>query len=754
MVNTEFEFKNVKIMKPETKPDSKSHIILQESDIIKILAGNDPKARDKALKNLNKWFLQRSKKMPYTESDFERIWKGLFYCMWMSDKPLIQEECAEKISKLVHFPDLPTSILFFKAGMYILGSEWSSIDQLRLDKFLMLVRRLLRQILRALQQHSFTDKNVQRFNDAILETVLNKNKTPVGLFMHFNEIFMEELAKVTQGKLHNHSVVVFLKPFIQRLATSQDGREIKHIRKYIFSYLMRQSDVGLDYQEKYEAWKRQGFPGSINSMQKITIEEKHSDDEEENSSTEEQMEKPLDPRAGRVDVEIPQIRFNAKEVSNALLEFKFDKKSSTHSRNIITVLARQFNKLSQGYYPLGIKKIDVKDKHEDINVRKAANRLIKFEKKLLGKNRKRKLDKENNEQGNIEKRLKLQEEISDVLRNEGTKTNSENLLTVKSKKKKEKKTKVKVHKEEESKTLAEHNDNQVEEIVEKAKKKKDKLNKLRSDSIMQTVITKKNQNGSLNSIDSKINSQIIKAKNKLKYQKDKKINEKRKKGISSKIDCVFKRNSGTWVVYEAENNSLSQKTVDCITPNKLSGKNTKSVVKANTGKSRTIETNLSNFICNDDSPKSGLAPVNLNESSPEQKEVFQKSDWEEPLQEGEYEICIPSKKYIGKMKKLAKNENKSVNELINSTLERIKGKSRLSLDSRLVNNPFSKSPSAKKVKINIKLNRSQDIYEHIANVRSSPAIPYDATKKPSKPLLKPSANSTPINPFYKKLLLM
>lgn len=26
----------------------------------------------------------------FTEEDFMRLWKGLFYSMWMSDKPLIQ----------------------------------------------------------------------------------------------------------------------------------------------------------------------------------------------------------------------------------------------------------------------------------------------------------------------------------------------------------------------------------------------------------------------------------------------------------------------------------------------------------------------------------------------------------------------------------------------------------------------------------------------------------------------------------------
>ena len=30
-----------------------------------------------------------------------RIWKGLFYCLWMSDKPLVQEELAKNIAELL-----------------------------------------------------------------------------------------------------------------------------------------------------------------------------------------------------------------------------------------------------------------------------------------------------------------------------------------------------------------------------------------------------------------------------------------------------------------------------------------------------------------------------------------------------------------------------------------------------------------------------------------------------------------------------
>ena len=33
------------------------------------------------------------------EEEIMRIWKGLHYCFWMSDKPLVQEELAETIGE-------------------------------------------------------------------------------------------------------------------------------------------------------------------------------------------------------------------------------------------------------------------------------------------------------------------------------------------------------------------------------------------------------------------------------------------------------------------------------------------------------------------------------------------------------------------------------------------------------------------------------------------------------------------------------
>jgi len=78
-----------------------------------------------------------------------RLWKGLYYCMWMSDKPLVQEELAEELGSLIHcFPDIKVGIQFFRNFLETMCLEWFGIDQWRIDKFMM-VSRLIAMTLRS-----------------------------------------------------------------------------------------------------------------------------------------------------------------------------------------------------------------------------------------------------------------------------------------------------------------------------------------------------------------------------------------------------------------------------------------------------------------------------------------------------------------------------------------------------------------------------------------------------------------------------
>ncbi len=73
------------------------------------------------------------------EPNIVRVWKALFYCMWMADKPLPQEQLAEQISNLVPIVGIKPNVLviFVEWFFRTISREWNWIDRFRLDKFMM-----------------------------------------------------------------------------------------------------------------------------------------------------------------------------------------------------------------------------------------------------------------------------------------------------------------------------------------------------------------------------------------------------------------------------------------------------------------------------------------------------------------------------------------------------------------------------------------------------------------------------------------
>lgn len=92
-----------------------------------------------------------------------KLWKGLFYTFWMSDKPDIQEELAIALAGMVsyvfslimlqvsEFRKESLSILYIQCFWKTLVREWGGIDRYRMDKYMLLMRKILDQMLLLLQ---------------------------------------------------------------------------------------------------------------------------------------------------------------------------------------------------------------------------------------------------------------------------------------------------------------------------------------------------------------------------------------------------------------------------------------------------------------------------------------------------------------------------------------------------------------------------------------------------------------------------
>ncbi|XP_029670914.1 ribosomal RNA processing protein 1 homolog [Formica exsecta] len=642
-------------MRPiDAKAEIKKNVLIaQEIKMARLLANNDKKIRDKVLKRLKKWLTVRSQSsFAFTKTDFMSLWKGLFYCMWMSDKMLVQEELAESLSKLVHcFDSKDTILLYTSCALKTLAIEWFGIDQYRLDKFLMLIRRILRQTFVTYKDKSWDIKWVTELSQMFLQLFLHP-KTGLGFNLHMIEIYLQELAKVSNGNIPECVVHEFIKPFVIYLMTTDDERQMKHIIQHVFRYLIFQSDVGLDYMEKFEAWKRAGFPCThVDNMQKIEIDTEENVGNENDQLLENEIqnksEKHLDPRAGKVDVELPQIPFNAAKIVEMLSVYHFHPSSKAKSRRHLSRLLEEFMELSEGRMPFGIKKVrrsNLEKQDSRKESRKATLHLIQFEKKLFSDNINKK-----------QKRKRNGEAVASDISSCDSLKNEDHLEL-----------------------------NSIIDIID-----------LESESIDSTVnmmsnlqdtdtdadivpLKKRKRNLTCDKFDKNV---IIEDKEKLKTKPHKKFNKTKKIKLSQINDTFMTHNNvkckpKKMVFHEKHTFSKDQYTV--ISPASKERKLLKEATKQK--KSLVLKETLKKNVLHND-----------------QGMLFKD------------ELSTQTKKQTN----------------LNNSLEK------------------------KKVIFSLFRNTAQHTSEYLQQVRKSPAIPFDANKKPLTSVLKTSPISSPLNPFYR-----
>ncbi|CAH0712975.1 unnamed protein product, partial [Brenthis ino] len=348
--------------KPITKPKKeKVLVVAQEFKFARLLSGNEKKTRDRVLKTFKKWLLNCFEKgYEFKEDDFVRVWKGLFYAVWMSDKPLVQEDLCESISEILDlFPanQFQYAVMMMKAGFKVLATEWYGIDQHRMDKFLMLVRRYLRGSFRCLRRCKWSIESCKLFSDMLCtEDGLLAIKTPqyarnaTSMVLHVIDCYLEELSKISKGQIPDESLTVLMYPFSQQVCLGDGVISISSRR--LLTALIKQSDLGLEYESVTRVWQKMGCPpGGPEAL------EAESDDEEDQPEDmdDDEMgngEEVLDPRAGRVDVTLEPLPVPSPLLAEQLRGLMAASASRAFKRAKLCL--ERFEELSRNSYPLKV----------------------------------------------------------------------------------------------------------------------------------------------------------------------------------------------------------------------------------------------------------------------------------------------------------------------------------------------------------------------------------------------------------------
>ncbi|GIY20651.1 ribosomal RNA processing protein 1 homolog B [Caerostris extrusa] len=197
-----------------------------EAHFAQQLAANQPNVREKALKKIEKWFERISVNSDaLNEETFLKIWKGIYYYFWLCDKMLVQEDRADVISKYIHvFKSIEYSFLYIDTFFKTMVKEWHCIDRYRLEKFMMLIRKVLHQGFQLLKNQKWKIKFIKKFSKVLKNTVLDPSidSAPFGLKIHVSDIYMEELAKVGADEVTKKILRKFLLPYCKVLCYSDD----------------------------------------------------------------------------------------------------------------------------------------------------------------------------------------------------------------------------------------------------------------------------------------------------------------------------------------------------------------------------------------------------------------------------------------------------------------------------------------------------------------------------------------------------
>ncbi|WFD28682.1 hypothetical protein MNAN1_003695 [Malassezia nana] len=220
---------------------------------------------DRAIRSLAAFVLKSAEQtgLSLERSELSKLWKGIFYCFWMSDKPLVQQQLAKELSDLVlmiagikedatgeRLERVPSKVDetaralaaldFFQGFWLTMQTEWHGVDKFRIDKYYMLMRRFLYAGHRLLVLHAYSDDLVRRFNEILrgTEGPLSSNnvRVPDSITYHLCDIYLDELEHSLSSLVDTDATVPILElltPFMELAATSQSKRMYDRVTNHV-----------------------------------------------------------------------------------------------------------------------------------------------------------------------------------------------------------------------------------------------------------------------------------------------------------------------------------------------------------------------------------------------------------------------------------------------------------------------------------------------------------------------------------------
>lgn len=182
-----------------------------------------------------------------------KLWKGLFFALWMCDRAVPQQTLCAELADLIFVLPRHAVVPWLRGFWATMSREWTGIDVLRMEKFLLLVRRVVGagfkwmkkgageggkkkkkngdevvwdlqrvdDILGLLGEWPFALEDEARVEQGTEKEELVPQTIPVGLRLHVLDIWVDEAEKV--GLLEEGDVEA--SKIVQRIIDQVDALE-------------------------------------------------------------------------------------------------------------------------------------------------------------------------------------------------------------------------------------------------------------------------------------------------------------------------------------------------------------------------------------------------------------------------------------------------------------------------------------------------------------------------------------------------
>lgn len=273
--------------------------------------------------------------------------------MWMQDKPLLQEELANNISQLIHvIQNTEAQHLFIRTFWQTMSREWNGIDNLRLDKYYMLIRMILRQSFEVLKRNDWDESLRELLLQLLMKEVMDPDSNaPKGIKFHFIDIYLQELAKVGAKELTADQSLKFIEPFCNFVAQSKDPSVMHAVASGIFEIIVDQSPYAIEdlMKELESSGDEEDMSEDDEQGKKEMLKTKAS--RRLSGKSAQSAEKTEDVDENADDSIGPVLQFDYKAVADKLFELASKKNTPALNRKRLYKLVKKFQDLAEGIFP-------------------------------------------------------------------------------------------------------------------------------------------------------------------------------------------------------------------------------------------------------------------------------------------------------------------------------------------------------------------------------------------------------------------